>query len=140
MIFVAGLRPLCPGPRARRVLVTLLAAAQLGLVGGCNNSAATREGNYTITVATADDSRSAAFAGTYQFFRDGERITRDLTGTGTLSVNFYADGIAFVRVHGASQEGLYSLRIARDGEVLYASPVVSANNPILYNPDSGGSL
>ena len=45
-----------------------------------------------------------------------------------------------MRIHGASEEGLYSLKISRDGEILYASPVVSANNPILYNPDSGGSL
>jgi hypothetical protein len=122
--------------RAGQALLALLA---LLAVSGCDANRVARTGNYTITVATADDSRAAAFAGTYQFFREGERMTRDLSGTGTLSISFYAEQLAFVRVHGSSPDGLYSLKISRDGEILYDSPAVTANNPILYNPDSGGS-
>lgn len=91
-----------------------------------------RLASYTISIMTSRSLTPNSYAGSYQFFRDGERVTRDLSNDGTYSVNFDADRLVFVRVHGNDPNSMYSLAISRDGEVVHQSPVVSANQPLIH--------
>jgi hypothetical protein len=91
-----------------------------------------RLASYTISIMTSRPKTPHAYAGSYQFFRDGERITRDLSNDGTYSVNFDAHRLVFVRVHGNDASSMYSLAISRDGEVVHQSPAVPANEPLIH--------
>ncbi|MFK8016192.1 MAG: hypothetical protein AB8G17_12220 [Gammaproteobacteria bacterium] len=118
-----------------RIAASVLLA---GVLGGCG-SPVDALSTYTIVISstaslTAKTAQDGQVAGTYQFFRGDERITRDLTGTGTRSINVDAQSLNYVRVHGSSNDELYRVTIREDGRLIYDSASVRGRQPIFYLP------
>ncbi len=101
------------------------------------NPAPERPGvNYSIVISGTVSPRPVRFSGSYQFLTQGERITRDLSGSGTFVDSFFADELVYIRVNRTSEDGLYSMTVSRDGEVLFESPATGGELPLVYIPDS----
>ncbi|MFK7887672.1 MAG: hypothetical protein AB8G16_12500 [Gammaproteobacteria bacterium] len=100
----------------------------VGCFGGGDPSS-----SYSISIRTSAQLTPNGFAGSYQFFRAGERITRDLSADGTHSVNFEADRLVFVRVHGNDAGSIYSLSVVKDRDILYESAAIPANQPLIFH-------
>ena len=107
--------------------MTLAGAAQ-----GCDDGGA-RLPSFAIVVSTSVSPAPVSFAGSYQYLSDGKRINRDLGGAGTFSESFLADELVYVRLTATSRGGYYSLRISRDGEIVFESSAVPASEPIIYS-------
>ena len=89
--------------------------------------------SFTISIATSRTIDQVPYGGSYQFERDGDLITRDLSGTGSRVEDFSADRLIFVRIHAASGEGLHSLTIQRGNKTLYESQAQPTDQPLLYH-------
>lgn len=105
--------------------------ALVGLAG-CGD-AAQGPHTYTISIATSRVAELFPYGGSVQFERDGERVTRDLSGQGAQVVEFEADQLMFVRVHAAARDGLHSLTIQKNERILYESPATPVSEPLLYH-------
>lgn len=123
-------------PHRLRLLAPPLVALFLSACQGADPAANV---SYNVTVVGAVSSRPLSFSGSYQFLREGKRVTRDFSGVGNVSEDFDADELVYVRVQGTNRDGIYSLKITRDGEVIYDSPATEANRPILYSTESGAN-
>ncbi|MEO1576834.1 MAG: hypothetical protein AAFU65_17950 [Pseudomonadota bacterium] len=102
------------------------------LLAGCADAP---EGPYdfTVSIATSRVAELSPYGGSVQFERDGERVTRDLSGQGAQVLNFSADALIFVRVHAAAREGLHSLTIQRDDRIIHESAATPVTEPLLYH-------
>lgn len=112
-------------------MLAFLASAAL-LLGGCSPDAQAPF-DYAIVITSSHQSADATFGGSYQYTLDGQHVTRDLSGDGSHGLNFEADELLAVRVHAASQDGLHSLTIHRDGKLVFDSRAQSSQQPLIYH-------
>lgn len=102
------------------------------LLAGCADSSSGPY-DFTVSIATSRVAELSPYGGSVQFLRDGELVTRDLSGQGAQVLEFSADALVFVRVHAAAREGLHSLTIQRNERIMYESAATPVTEPLLYH-------
>lgn len=105
-------------------------------LAACSGPSEIDMSSYNLTVVGAESGKPLRFSGTYQFMRDKKRISRDFSGVGNATASFYADELVYVRIQGTKRDGIYSLTVTRDGEVVFDSPALPANRPIVYSNEA----
>lgn len=122
-------------PEAHRpTLFTLLCVAVALLAGGCGADQKLSKRNYSLVITGSVSPRPVTFSGSFQYLNNNQRVTRDLSGSGSFVASFFADELVYVRVNRTSEYGFYTLKVTRDGELEFESPATIEKRPLVYAP------
>lgn len=100
----------------------------------CGGGEAPLVHTYTVTITGSITPAPVRYSGSYQYHVDGKRVTKDLSGAGSLTFDFEGEELAYVRVHRTSADGIISLSVFQDGETIFDSPPNSTRQPIIFTP------
>ncbi len=91
---------------------------------------------YQIVVNGSTTPEPVNFTGSYACQQEGEELTVDISGAGTLSTSFQCGQLLRVRIQRVLGVGLVSLSVYKDGVAVFTTPPTNSVAPIVYVPQS----
>ncbi|MEM7081477.1 MAG: hypothetical protein AAF465_01900 [Pseudomonadota bacterium] len=113
-----------------RVVAGMLAGALLALTA-CGPSAPERH-DYQIVVQGSATPVPVKFAGSYTCDNPGAEQVVDISGAGTTTHSFSCQTLRHVRIQRVIGQGLISVIVYEDGEVVFSTIPSSDDTPIVY--------
>lgn len=98
--------------------LTLVILTACVLTGACN-AKDQQVHEYQIAVNGSVIPELVEFTGSYTYLADGQEITRDLSGAGSISLSLQSTFLKRVRVQRVLSVGVVSLVVYQDGEVIF---------------------